>query len=159
MRKVILTAAICLVLGGGTWYGYTKADSSSSIHRLRLSDEEPARYLQGAEVLSLDQIELSLGDQSRPGDYISIPNHTEVLWRKAVPTPAGDGELIKFVQGGSAVFPAPEVTYYWLCYQRPGKSADVNTVTYYIEAKVLGEDEAAAKKELLKLAEQWEIPG
>lgn len=61
--------------------------------------------------------------------------------------------------GGSAVYPAPEVTYYWLCYQRPGKSESDDTVTYYIEAKVLGQDEEAAEAELLELAENWEIPG
>lgn len=55
--------------------------------------------MQGLESVTQDQLELSLGDQSRPGNYISIPNHTELLWRKPVPTPAGEGELIKFVQG------------------------------------------------------------
>ncbi|MEK3714555.1 MULTISPECIES: hypothetical protein [unclassified Paenibacillus] len=159
IRKTVLTAAICLVLGGGALYGFAASDSASAVHRLRLSEDEPARYLQGLESVTQDQLELSLGDQSRPGNYISIPNHTELLWRKPVPTPEGEGELIKFVQGGSAVYPTPEVTYYWLCYQRPGKSDSDDTVTYYIEAKVLGQDEEAAEAELLKLAEDWEIPG
>lgn len=60
--------------------------------------------------------------------------------------------------GGSAVFPAPEVIYYWLCIQRPGKHAEDNLVTYYIEAKLLGGDEDAAENKLLKLAENWEVP-
>ncbi|WP_339224430.1 hypothetical protein [Paenibacillus sp. FSL H8-0332] len=160
IRKTVLTTAICLVLGGGALYGFAASDSAPAAHhRLRLSEDEPARYLQGLESVTQDQLELTLGDQSRPGNYISIPNHTELLWRKPVPTPAGEGELIKFIQEGSAVYPAPEVTYYWLCYQRPGKSDSDNTVTYYIEAKVLGQDEEAAEAELLKLAEEWEIPG
>lgn len=159
MRKTALITAICLVLGGGALYGSAASDSGPAVHRLRLSADEPARYVQGMEAVTLDQLELTLGEQSRPGNYISIPNHTEVLWRKPVPTPAGEGELIKFVQGGSAVYPVPETTYYWLCFQRSGKSDSVNTLTYYIEAKVLGQDEEAAEAELLKLAEQWEIPG
>lgn len=99
IRKTVLTAAICLVLGGGALYGFAASDSATAVHRLRLSEDEPARYLQGLESVTQDQLELSLGDQSRPGNYISIPNHTELLWRKPVPTPAGEGELIKFVQG------------------------------------------------------------
>ncbi|MEK4043384.1 hypothetical protein NSU18_06945 [Paenibacillus sp. FSL H8-0048] len=159
LHKTVLTAAICLVLGGGALYVSATSDSGPAVHRLRLSEDEPARYLQGVEAVTLDQLELTLGDQSRPGNYISIPNHTELLWRKPVQTPAGQGELIKFIQEGSAVYPAPEVTYYWLCYQRPGKSESDDTVTYYIEAKVLGQDEEAAEAELLELAENWEIPG
>lgn len=99
IRKTVLTTAICLVLGGGALYGFAASDSAPAVHRLRLSEDEPARYLQGLESVTQDQLELSLGDQSRPGNYISIPNHTELLWRKPVPTPEGEGELIKFVQG------------------------------------------------------------
>lgn len=99
MRKTALITAICLVLGGGALYGSAASDSGPAVHRLRLSADEPARYVQGMEAVTLDQLELTLGEQSRPGNYISIPNHTEVLWRKPVPTPAGEGELIKFVQG------------------------------------------------------------
>ncbi|MEK3794207.1 hypothetical protein MKX42_20940 [Paenibacillus sp. FSL R7-0204] len=159
IRKTVLTTAIFLVLGGAALYGFAASDSAPAVHRLRLSEDEPVRYLQGLAAVTLDQLELTLGDQSRPGNYISIPNHTELLWRKPVQTPAGQGELIKFIQEGSAVYPAPEVTYYWLCYQRPGKRASDDTVTYYIEAKVLGQDEEAAEAELLELAENWEIPG
>ncbi|MEK4852874.1 hypothetical protein NST04_23685 [Paenibacillus sp. FSL H7-0756] len=159
LHKSVLIAAICLVLGGGALYVSATSDSGPAVQRLRLSEDEPARYLQGLAAVTLDRLELTLGDQSRPGNYISIPNHTELLWRKPVQTPAGQGELIKFIQEGSAVYPAPEVTYYWLCYQRPGKSESDDTVTYYIEAKVLGQDEEAAEAELLELAENWEIPG
>lgn len=134
------------------------SESSPAQSRLRLGNEEPAQYLQGMDVVTLDQMELSLGDQSYPDGYISIPNHTEVLWKKTVMLPAGEGQLIKFVQGGSAVFPAPEVTYYWLCIQRPGLQAEDDLITYYIEAKVLGEDEDAAEADLLQLAEKWEVP-
>lgn len=99
IRKTVLATAICLVLGGGALYGFAASDSAPAVHRLRLSEDEPARYLQGLEAVTQDQLELSLGDQSRPGNYISIPNHTELLSRKPVPTPEGEGELIKFVQG------------------------------------------------------------
>lgn len=149
---------VCLVLGGGALYRYGGSDSGPAVHRLRLGNKEPAKYLQGMDVLTQDQMELTLGNQSYPDGYISIHNHSEVLWKKPVTIPAGEGQLIKFTQGGSAVFPAPEVIYYWLCIQRPGKHAEDDLVTYYIEAKVLGEDENAAEDKLLKLAENWEVP-
>ncbi|NOU82404.1 hypothetical protein GC101_26400 [Paenibacillus sp. LMG 31459] len=156
-RKIVFIAVVCLVLGGGVLYLYGGSDSGPAVHRLRLGNEEPAKYLQGMDVLTQDQMELSLGHQSQPDGYISIYNHSEILWKKPVTIPAGEGQLIKFTQGGSAVFPAPEVIYYWLCIQRPGEHAEDNLVTYYIEAKVLGGDEEAAADKLLKLAENWEV--
>lgn len=149
---------VCLVLGGGALYLYVWSDSGPAVHRLRLGNEEPAKYLQGMDVLTLDQMELTLGNQSYPDGYISIYNHSEILWKKPVMIPAGEGLLIKFTQGGSAVFPAPEVIYFWLCIQRPGEHAEDNLVTYYIEAKVLGGDEDVAADKLLKLADNWEVP-
>lgn len=159
----VVIAAVCLVLAGGGLLWFVKADSGAhsgtAVNRLKLGNEETAKYLQGLEVVTRDQMELTLGEQSYPDGYISIPNHTEVLWKEKVTLPAGEGQLIKFVQEGSAVFPAPEVTYFWLCIQRPGAQTEDNlVVTYYIEAKVLGEDEDAAEANLLKLAEHWEVP-
>lgn len=157
-RKIILATGICLLLGGGVLYGNVGSKAEPAAQRLQLSGGETARYLQGPDTVTVDQLELTLGEQRLPDEHISIPNHTEVLWRKPVQTPAGDGELIKFIQEGSAALPAPEVTYYWLCVQRPDKHEKDLTVTYYIEAKVLGEDEGTAEAKLMKLAEHWEIP-
>lgn len=158
----VVIAAVCLVLAGVGLFWFVESDSGeasgAAVNRLKLGDEETAKYLQGLEVVTMDQMELTLGEQSYPDGYISIPNHTEVLWKEKVTLPAGEGQLIKFVQGGSAVFPAPEVTYFWLCVQRPGTQAADDPVTYYVEAKVLGEDEDAAEANLLKLAEHWEVP-
>ncbi|MEI2398983.1 hypothetical protein V8V88_27325 [Paenibacillus phytohabitans] len=149
---------VCLVLGGGVLYWLYGTGFAPGHSRLRISEGEPVQYLQGNGVVVIDQMELSLGHQSQPDGYISIYNHSEILWKKPVTIPAGEGQLIKFTQGGSAVFPAPEVIYYWLCIQRPGKHAEDNLVTYYIEAKLLGGDEDAAENKLLKLAENWEVP-
>ncbi|WP_340022966.1 hypothetical protein MHI24_28675 [Paenibacillus sp. FSL K6-1096] len=156
-RKIVLALVVCLLLGGGVLYGNMGSEAEPAAQRLRLSGEEPVRYLQGPDTVTVDQLELTLGQQNLPDKHISIPNHTEVLWRKPVTAPAGEGELIKFIQEGSAALPAPAVTYYWLCVQRPDKHEQDLTVTYYIEAKVLGEDDGTAEAKLLKLAEHWEI--
>lgn len=158
-RTIILATGICLLLGGGVLYGNMGSKAEPAEQRVQLSGEEPVRYLQGPDAVTMDQLELTLGEQRLPDKHISIPNHTEVLSRKPVQTPAGEGELIKFIQEGSAALPAPEVTYYWLCVQRPDKQENDLTVTYYIEAKVLGEDDGTAEARLLDLAERWEIPG
>ncbi|MEK5493862.1 hypothetical protein MKZ24_24515 [Paenibacillus sp. FSL R7-0297] len=157
-RKIVLIAVVCLVLGGGVLYWLYGTGFSHGHSRLRISEGTPVQYLQGDGVVIVDEMELSLGKQSQPDGYISIYNHSEILWKKPVTIPVGEGQLIKFTQGGSAVFPAPEVIYYWLCIQRPGKHAEDDLVTYYIEAKVLGEDGDAAADKLLKLAENWEVP-
>lgn len=157
-RKIILAIGICLLLGGGMLYGNMGSKAEPSAQRLQLNGGERARYLQGPDAAIVDQLELTLGEQRLPDEHISIPNHSEVLWRKPVQTPAGEGELIKFIQEGSAAHPAPEVTHYWLCVQRPDKHEQDLTVTYSIEAKVLGGDGGTAEAKLLELAEHWEIP-
>lgn len=157
-RKIALATGIFLLLGGGVLYGNMGSKAEPAAQRLQLNEGESARYLQGPDAAIVDQLELTLGEQRLPDEHISIPNHTEVLWRKPVQTPAGEGELIKFIQEGSAALPAPEVTHYWLCVQRPDKHEQDLTVTYSIEAKVLGEDSGTAEAKLLELAEHWEIP-
>ncbi|WNS45907.1 hypothetical protein [Paenibacillus sp. MMS20-IR301] len=152
-------AVVCLLAAGGGVYSLlSEAGADPVQNRLRLGTAQPAQYLQGTETVTLDQLELTLGYQSYPDGYISIPNHSETLWKRPVKLPAGEGQLIKFVQGGSAVFPAPDTTYFWACIQRPALKAGGDPVTYYLEAKVLGGDEDAAEESLLQLAENWEVP-
>ncbi|WP_143191948.1 hypothetical protein [Paenibacillus sp. P46E] len=152
----LLISMLCL--SAAIWiYSQSWATSQSTVNRIRLGHEEPAKYLVEDKQIALGNMEISLGHQTNPQNYISIPNHSEELWRRTLQLPAGEGILIKFLHGGPAVLSVPDITQYWLCIQRPSKDLKDGTDTYYIEAQVTG-DEDAAKQELLKLAENWEVP-
>ncbi|MBW4083109.1 hypothetical protein [Paenibacillus sp. S150] len=155
--RYLTLISVLILAAAAIWiYSPPGASPQSAVSRVRLGPEEPAKYLMEDERVALEQIEISLGRQMDPQNYISIPNHSEELWRRTLQLPAGEGLLIKFLHGGPAVLSVPDITEYWLCIQRPSK--DINDMdTYYIEAQVTG-DEEAAEQELLELAQTWEVP-
>lgn len=154
---ITLILAIGLILAGLAFFEHSPqtAASEDDAVRLRLAD---GRELHSGDSETLDHMELYLGWQIDPPDYISTLNHSEELWRKDVRLPAGPAKLIKMRQGGSAALPAPDTTVYWLCVQRPALDPEEGMNTYYLEARVTG-DEKTAEDELLKLGQNWEVPG
>ncbi|SET13828.1 hypothetical protein [Paenibacillus sp. NFR01] len=151
-----LILAVGLILAGLIFVDHTSktAASEEDAVRLRLADD---RELHSGDSETFDHMELYLGWQIDPPGYISTLNHSEELWRKDVRLPAGPAKLIKMRQGGSAALPAPDTTVYWLCMQRPAIDPEEGMNTYYLEARVTG-DEQTAEDELLQLGQNWVVP-
>ncbi|MBT2760519.1 hypothetical protein [Paenibacillus sp. ISL-20] len=109
-------------------------------------------------VIWKDLIKLMVGQQDGPTEHVSIRNHSEITNKESVHLPIGQATLIRFLHGGSAVYPAPDKIFYLIYIQKPVKGKSEELIrTYYIEGEVIGDSEIEAKEELIKLAHAWKV--
>lgn len=89
---------------------------------------------------------------------MSIRNHSEITNKESIDLPIGQATLIRFLHGGSAVYPAPDKVFYLIYTQKPVKEKSEELIrTFYIEGEVIGDSEIEAKEELIKLAHAWKV--
>lgn len=109
-------------------------------------------------VIWKDLIKLTVGQQDGPTEHVSIRNHSEITNKESIHLPIGQATLIRFLHGGSAVYPAPDKIFYLIYIQKPVKGKSEELIrTYYIEGEVIGDSEIEAKEELIKLAHAWKV--
>lgn len=109
-------------------------------------------------VIWKDLIKLMVGQQDGPTEHVSIRNHSEITNKESIHLPIGQATLIRFLHGGSAVYPAPDKIFYLIYIQKPVKGKSEELIrTYYIEGEVIGDSEIEAKEELIKLAHAWKV--
>ncbi|WP_442600724.1 hypothetical protein [Paenibacillus sp. KN14-4R] len=122
-----------------------------------LDSNSELKFLLEGESTQMKGMKVSIGRQEDPVNYVSIPNHSEELYRETINLPTEQVHLIKFKHGGPAANPSPDSIMYWIYAQRVNKEVPKKTNTYYIEATVSIDNEMI-KKELLKIAESWKLP-
>ncbi|MCT1399402.1 hypothetical protein M4D81_10255 [Paenibacillus sp. p3-SID867] len=105
-----------------------------------------------------DLIKITVGQQDGPTEHVSIRNHSEITNKESIDLPIGQAILIRFLHGGSAVYPTPDKVFYMIYIQKPVKEKSEELIrTYYIEGEVIGDSEIEAKEELIKLAHAWKV--
>ncbi|MBU5344288.1 hypothetical protein [Paenibacillus lautus] len=105
-----------------------------------------------------DLIKITVGQQDGPTEHVSIRNHSEITNKESIDLPIGEATLIRFLHGGSAVYPAPDKVFYLIYIQKPVKEKSEELIrTFYIEGEVIGDSEIEAKEELIKLAHAWKV--
>ncbi|WP_127591296.1 hypothetical protein [Paenibacillus lautus] len=111
-----------------------------------------------SSVIWKDLIKLTVAQQDGPDGHVSIRNHSEITNKESIQLPMGQATLIRFLHGGSAVYPVPDKVFYLIYIQKPVKEKSEELIrTYYIEGEVIGDSEAEAKEELIKLAHDWKV--
>ncbi|MGE7823235.1 hypothetical protein [Paenibacillus sp. NPDC093718] len=110
-------------------------------------------------VIWKDLIKITVGQQDGPTEHVSIRNHSEITNKESIDLPIGhQATLIRFLHGGSAVYPVPDKVFYLIYIQKPVKEKSEELIrTYYIEGEVIGDSEIEAKEELIKLAHAWKV--
>lgn len=124
-------------------------ESANNVVLLTLSEQD--------EPIVWNNLKLSVGQQEGPGDYVSIPNHSEITATESITLPAGEATMIRFVHGGSAVNPVPDVVMYWIYIQRPIQGKPDMMRTYYLEGQVVGDNEQQAREQFVQFAQSWEV--
>lgn len=105
-----------------------------------------------------DLIKITVGQQDGPTEHVSIRNHSEITNKESIDLPIGQATLIRFLHGGSAVYPAPDKVFYLIYIQKPVKEKSEELIrTFYIEGEVIGDSEIEAKEELIRLAHAWKV--
>lgn len=105
-----------------------------------------------------DLIKITIGQQDGPTEHVSIRNHSEITNKESIDLPIGQATLIRFLHGGSAVYPAPDKVFYLIYIQKPVKEKSEELIrTFYIEGEVIGDSEIEAKEELIRLAHAWKV--
>ncbi|GIO96046.1 hypothetical protein J14TS5_11320 [Paenibacillus lautus] len=109
-------------------------------------------------VIWKDLIKLTVAQQDGPDGHVSIRNHSEITNKESIHLPIGQATLIRFLHGGSAVYPVPDKVFYLIYIQKPVSEKSEELIrTYYIEGEVIGDSEIEAKEELIKLAHSWKV--
>ncbi|WP_098747611.1 hypothetical protein [Paenibacillus sp. EZ-K15] len=109
-------------------------------------------------VIWKDLIKLTVAQQDGPDGHVSIRNHSEITNKESIHLPIGKATLIRFLHGGSAVYPVPDKVFYLIYIQKPVSEKSEELIrTYYIEGEVIGDSEIEAKEELIKLAHSWKV--
>jgi hypothetical protein len=109
-------------------------------------------------VIWKDLIKLTVGQQDGPTEHVSIRNHSEITNKESINLPIGQATLIRFLHGGSAVYPVPDKVFYLIYIQKPVSEKSEELIrTYYIEGEVIGDSEIEAKEELINLAHSWKV--
>jgi len=109
------------------------------------------------EPIAWNNLKITVGQQDGPGDYVSIPNHSEITNKQLITLPIGQATMIRFLHGGSAVNPLPDKIIYWIYIQKPIHDKPDMMKTYYIEGEVIGDNEQQAKEEFIQIAQNWKI--
>lgn len=108
-----------------------------------------------------DLIKITVGQQDGPTEHVSIRNHSEITNKESIDLPIGhQATLIRFLHGGSAVYPVPDKVFYLIYIQKPVKEKSTSEElirTYYIEGEVIGDSEIEAKEELIRIAHSWKV--
>lgn len=111
-----------------------------------------------SSVIWKDLIKLTVAQQDGPDRHVSIRNHSEITNKESIHLPMGQATLIRFLHGGSAVYPTPDKVFYLIYIQKPVKEKSEELIrTFYIEGEVIGDSEIEAKEELIKLAHAWKV--
>ena len=121
---------------------------NNSIHITLTENKDPILF---------DNLKITIGQQDGPGEYVSIPNHSEITNKESVNLPIGEATIIRFRHGGSAVHPVLDKIFYWIYIQRPIKGKPDLMKTYYIEGEVINNNEQQAKEQLIQIAQNWKI--
>ncbi|HHW13633.1 MAG TPA: hypothetical protein GXX28_01695 [Firmicutes bacterium] len=88
----------------------------------------------------------------------AVGNHAELLKVEQVALPVGEAILALAKRTLPAAAQSPQAaTEYWLMVSRPEREEKDRKTVYAVVAQVTG-DPGAARKELLRLAQQWEVP-
>lgn len=112
-----------------------------------------------SSVIWNDLIKITVGQQDGPTEHVSIRNHSEITNKESINLPIGhQATLIRFLHGGSAVYPVPDKVFYLIYIQKPVKEKSEELIrTYYIEGEVIGDSEIEAKEELIRIAQSWKV--
>ncbi|MBU5672127.1 hypothetical protein [Paenibacillus brevis] len=104
-----------------------------------------------------ENLKITIGQQDGPGNYVSIPNHSEITDEESINLPIGEAKLIRFLHGGSAVNPVPDKVIYWIYIQKSIQGKPEMMRTYYVEGEVIGNNEQQARQNLIELAQAWKV--
>lgn len=121
-----------------------------------LTAADPKPFRLGELTLRLE----TLGVNASRADWWAeaVGNHAELVKVEQVTLPAGEATLALVSRTAPAAARSAETgTEYWLMVARPDPSDSGRKTVYAVVAQVSG-DRETARQELLRLAEQWEIP-
>ncbi|GGH27156.1 hypothetical protein [Paenibacillus segetis] len=147
--SLFIIAVLVLIFTSIVYFNRTNGKGTPNSIVLTLT-EQP-------EQIEWNHLKLRVGQLDGPGDYVSIPNHSEITNTETIKLPVGEATMIRFSHGGPAVNPVPDQIIYWIYVQRSIPNQPDLMRTYYLEGEVIGDHEQLAKDDLIQIAQTWNI--